>query len=47
MFVALARNPEAARQFLGLITGSVSFAAFSSLSNVFRILELTGMSLIL
>jgi 2-polyprenyl-6-methoxyphenol hydroxylase-like FAD-dependent oxidoreductase len=47
MFAALARNPDAVRQFLGVLTGSVSPAEFFAPSNLFRILGPTGMSRIL
>lgn len=47
LFSKLARQPEAASQFLGVMTGSVPFQTFFSPANLFRILGPTGMGKVL
>jgi 2-polyprenyl-6-methoxyphenol hydroxylase-like FAD-dependent oxidoreductase len=47
MFAALAKKPEAADRFFGMLTGTVPVAEFFSPSNLFRILGPLGMGRIM
>ncbi len=46
-FSGLAKNPDVADNFFGVMTGSVSFEQFFSLSNLFRIIGMAGIGRIL